>query len=411
MKTRQVCFLAGALVLTAAVATAQQAKPVTDPTKVDEDFAVQGEYVGTVSEDGKPQKYGVRVAIALNAGEFKAIAFRGGLPGDGWDKMYTDAKNKRLEEWVGQTRDGVTGFPKFQGGSAAIQDGAMTIRSAAGEKIGELKRVVRQSPTLGAKPPPGAVVLFDGSGLEQFLSKSPKAQMTEDKLLMVGARTKQNFTDFLLHVEFRVPYLRSPGHSAVFLQNSYHLAAAGRPFGSGSASDLGCGGIRWIRAPDENMCLPPLTWQTFDVDYTAARFDADGQVIKKPVATIRHNGVVIHDQVELPDKPPFYRGGGTDSLSPQGGPRNSRATRMTVITCIATSGSWRSKGNKVTFVLNGETVNDFTLDHPRIKGSVAERLHRFSGQRPSDLAPQLDSSVPRRAAATSCGATSFSRET
>lgn len=320
MKMRPVCFLAGTLVLTAAVATAQQAKPVTDPTKVDADFAVQGEYVGTVSEDGTSQKYGVRVAITLNPGEFKAIAFRGGLPGAGWDKSYTDAKNKRLAEWPGQTKEGVTVLPKFLGGSAVIQDNAMTIRSPAGAKIGTLTRVVRQSPTLGAKPPPGAIVLFDGSGLDHFLPKSPQAKMTEDKLLMVGARTKQSFTEFLLHVEFRVPYLRSPGHSAVFLQNSYHLAAAGGSFGSGSASDLGCGGIRWVRAPDENMCFPPLTWQTFDVDYTSARFDGDGLVVKKPVVTIRHNGVVIHDQVDLPDKPPFYRGGGTDPLSPQGGP-------------------------------------------------------------------------------------------
>jgi hypothetical protein len=75
-----------------------------------------------------------------------------------------------------------------------------------------------------------------------------------------------------------------------------------------------------VRAPDENMCYPPLSWQTFDVDYAAARFDAEGKVTKKPVVTIRHNGVVIHDKVELPEKPPFYRGGGTEPLVPQGGP-------------------------------------------------------------------------------------------
>jgi hypothetical protein len=144
--------------------------------------------------------------------------------------------------------------------------------------------------------------------------------MTEDKLLMVGARTKRSFTDFTLHVEFRIPYMRNPGLSAVFLQNSYHLGIAARSFGPFAVTDLGCGGIRWVRAPDENMCFPPLSWQTFDVDYAAARFDAEGTVTKKPVVTIRHNGVVIHDKAELPEKPPFYRGGGTDPLVPQGGP-------------------------------------------------------------------------------------------
>src|SRR5262249_33442660 len=158
----------------------------------DADFAVQGEYVGTIGVDGKSQKYGARVGITANPGEFKAIAFGGGLPGDGWDKTYTDAKNKRLTEWSGQTKDGVTVFPKFCSGSAVIRDGVMTVHSAAGMQIGELKRVVRQSTTLDAKPPQGALVLFDGSGLDQFLSKGPRATMTEDKLLMVGARTKQN---------------------------------------------------------------------------------------------------------------------------------------------------------------------------------------------------------------------------
>lgn len=316
MATRWFCFMATWLLL-AGAATGQKKIPAVDPTKVDEDFAVQGEYVGAIIENGKQEKYGVRVGITANVGEFKAIAFRGGLPGDGWDKKLSDDKNKRLAEWTGQTKDGLATFPKFLRGSASLRDGMLTITSA-GDKIGQLKRVIRESPTLGMKPPSGAIMLFDGSNLDHFVA--PRAKMTEDKLLMVGARTKQNFSDFLLHLEFRVPYLRSPGHSAVFLQNSYHLAVAGRSFGTGVLSDLGCGGIRWVRAPDENMCLPPLTWQTFDVDYTAARFGPDGKVVQKPILTVRHNGVRIHDRVELPEVPPVYRGGGTDPLSLNGGP-------------------------------------------------------------------------------------------
>lgn len=309
-------LLVGLVLLAGGVVLSQGEPTAGSPDAAD--FAVQGEYVGTIDESGQRQRYGVRVAITPTAGEFKAIAFRGGLPGDGWDRKFTDPKIPRLAEWTGQTRDGRTVFPRFLAGSAALGDGVLTVLSAEGAKIGELKRIVRHSPTLGAKPPAGALVLFDGSSLDHFLP--PRAKISEDRLLMVGARTKRSFTDFFLHVEFRAPYLRSPGHSAVFLQNSYHLAVAGRSFGAGSMSDLGCGGIRWVRAPDENMCLPPLTWQTFDIDYTAARFDSAGQVVQKPVVTVRHNGVVIHDRVELPDKPPVYRGGGTDPLSPQGGP-------------------------------------------------------------------------------------------
>jgi hypothetical protein len=311
------CLFVG-WVITTGMASGQAKRPAPiDPTKKDEDFAVQGEYVGVIMEDGKAQKYGVRVGITEKAGEFKAIAYRGGLPGDGWDKKFSEPKNKRLIEWSGQTRDGLTSFPKFLRGSASLSNGILAVTSG-GEKVGELKRIVRKSPTLGAKPPAGAIVLFDGSNLEHFVT--PRSKMTDDRLLMVGARTKQNFTNFVLHVEFRAPYLRSPGHSAIFLQNSYHLAMAGRSFGFGTCSDLGCGGIRWVRAPDENMCFPPLTWQTFDVDFTAARFDRESKIVRKPIVTIRQNGVLIHDHVELPEMPPFYRGGGTDPLSSQGGP-------------------------------------------------------------------------------------------
>ena len=61
-----------------------------------------------------------------------------------------------------------------------------------------------------------------------------------------------------------------------------------------------CGGIYSIRDPDQNMCFPPLAWQTYDIDYTAATYDDSGKKTKNGRMTVRHNGVVIHDNVELP---------------------------------------------------------------------------------------------------------------
>jgi hypothetical protein len=61
-----------------------------------------------------------------------------------------------------------------------------------------------------------------------------------------------------------------------------------------------CGGIYSVGAPSVNMCYPPLSWQTYDVDYTAGEFDASGKVLKNPRVTVKHNGVVIHDNIELP---------------------------------------------------------------------------------------------------------------
>jgi hypothetical protein len=69
--------------------------------------------------------------------------------------------------------------------------------------LGDLKRVVRESPTLGAKPPTGATVLFDGSNLDAF---QKGARMSDDKLLMEGANTVKAFQNFTLHLEFKLPF-------------------------------------------------------------------------------------------------------------------------------------------------------------------------------------------------------------
>jgi hypothetical protein len=282
---------------------AQKEEPVTDITKVDADFAVQGEYVGEiVGADGKSAKYGIQV-VAQSPGKFRAYGHQGGLPGDGWDK------SKKVEG-DGQTKDGVTLFPKFLG-SARIKEQVLTITSAGGAKIGELKRVVRQSPTLGAKPPEGAIVLFDATtGAEHF----PGAKLTDDKFLGVPATSKRFFAkDFILHIEFRIPY-RTHGNSGVYLQGSYELQLL-QSFGK-NAGVHDCGAIYGVRAPDVNMTFPPLSWQTYDVDYQVAKFDAEGKITQPPVATVKHNGVVIHEKVQLPDKPT----GGGRALSPKGGP-------------------------------------------------------------------------------------------
>ena len=65
-----------------------------------------------------------------------------------------------------------------------------------------------------------------------------------------------------------------------------------------------CGGIYTQHKPRVNMCLPPLAWQTYDIEFTPAEFDADGKKTKNARATIQHNGVKIHDNVEFPKECP-----------------------------------------------------------------------------------------------------------
>ena len=56
----------------------------------------------------------------------------------------------------------------------------------------------------------------------------------------------------------------------------------------------------YIKPPDVNMSLPPMQWQTYDMEFHAPRFDEDGNKTENAHATVFHNGVRIHDNVEFP---------------------------------------------------------------------------------------------------------------
>ncbi|MEL6110477.1 MAG: family 16 glycoside hydrolase, partial [Planctomycetota bacterium] len=60
------------------------------------------------------------------------------------------------------------------------------------------------------------------------------------------------------------------------------------------------GGLYSIRDPDMNACLPPMAWQTYDVDFTAARWDEAGKKTANAKITVKLNGFVVHRDVDLP---------------------------------------------------------------------------------------------------------------
>ncbi len=233
-----------------------------DAAKADPDFALQGEYTDSTR--------GLQV-IAEGDGQFRVKIYKDGLPGAGWDGS---------EVQVIEADDAAT---------EAMVD--------------QFKRVRRSSPTLGAKPPGGAVVLFDGSrqSLDQHWKKG--ARITDDGLLMEGCTSIDTFGDYSLHLEFRLPFMpkaRGQGraNSGLYHQGRYETQILDSFGLEGKNNEAG--GIYEIRDPDLNMCLPPLVWQTYDVDFTAARYDADGKKSSDAKITVRLNGIVVHRDVELP---------------------------------------------------------------------------------------------------------------
>jgi len=285
-------LLLNAFVCLPAFAAGGAGETYADPAKVDADYAVQGEYSGEITREGQKAKAGVQV-IALGAGKFKAVLHPGGLPGDGWEKA------KGREEVDGATADGVTTFTHANW-VARIKDGTLTLAASGGtNELGQLKRIVRESPTLGMKPPAGAVVLFDGTSLDAF---QKGARMTEDKLLMQGANSAQKFGSCTLHVEFRTPYQpgargQGRGNSGVYLQSRYECQVLDSFGLAGKNNETG--GVYSIKDPDLNMCLPPLQWQTYDIDFTAAEY-ADGKKVKNARLTVKLNGVVVQNDIEVP---------------------------------------------------------------------------------------------------------------
>ncbi len=181
-----------------------------------------------------------------------------------------------------------------------------------GAKPGEfaLARYVMESPNLGMEPPKDAIILFDGTDLDAWrrLSSGNSWDIIPGNALQANPKvgyieTEREFTDVKLHVEFRLPFLpekrgQERANSGVFLQKFFEVQVLDSYGLPGYWNE--CGAIYQISAPRVNMCAPPLQWQSYDIEFYAARYDKKGNLLENPRMTVVHNGVPVQTDIEMP---------------------------------------------------------------------------------------------------------------
>lgn len=158
-------------------------------------------------------------------------------------------------------------------------------------------------------PPAGAVVLFDGKNLDGWVKTDgktpPEWKLLDGGIMEVnkgGIMSRQKFDGpFRLHVEFRVPYMpkatgQARGNSGVYVQGRYEVQVLDS-YGLQS-KDNDCGGIYEIAAPRVNACKAPTVWQSYDIEFTPPKCQ-DGKRFAFARMTVYHNGVKIHEDVEV----------------------------------------------------------------------------------------------------------------
>lgn len=288
-------FLSVLFAACATLAVAQDKKlpriAINDPAKLkdDADFAVQGEYEGELKIGDETRKIGVQV-IARGEGKFVVKPFRNGLPG-------TDEKSE-ARPLGSAVRDGMKTTVKDDKGDevASIADGVLKISHGGLEAT--LKKVERKSPTLGAKPPEGADVLFGDAKDAANWENGKIAELSDGKFLMASnPRSKKTYQSFTAHIEFRLAWMpnstgQQRSNSGVYVQDRYELQVLDS-FGLNGENNE-CGGFYTLSKPKVNMCLPPMSWQTYDIEYTAAEFEGKKKT-KNSKCVVKHNGVLVQD--------------------------------------------------------------------------------------------------------------------
>ncbi len=207
--------------------------------------------------------------------------------------------------------------------SNALLTNAQAPKPEDTEYYSPVPKVVTPGENLGA-PPSDAIVLFNGKDMEEWCndrdSLSSKKWHIENEYMTVDKsvgdlRTKRKFTNFQLHIEYRIPFDiqgtgQSRGNSGIFLASlprgagGYELQVLDS-YNNSTYVNGQSGSIYKQAAPLVNACRKPGEWQCYDVVWVAPRFHEDGTLKSAAKITVFHNGVLIQNNFVLNGDTPW----------------------------------------------------------------------------------------------------------
>ncbi len=160
-----------------------------------------------------------------------------------------------------------------------------------------------------APAPSDAVVLFDGTGLEHWIAgdgKDPGWKVENGYMEVTrsgGIRTRDEFGDFQLHLEFASPEevvgnSQGRGNSGVIIYGKFEIQVLDS-WENPTYPDGQAGAMYGQFPPRVNASRKPGEWQTYDIIFEAPRWDENDKLIKKANLTLIHNGVLVHHRKEF----------------------------------------------------------------------------------------------------------------
>jgi hypothetical protein len=197
--------------------------------------------------------------------------------------------------------------------SAYTAEGAFVTEYVSGIKWAEPKLV---DPGAPGTAPSDAIVLFDGKDMSQW-NGGDKWKVENGYAISQGGgiNSKQSFSDCQLHLEFAAPSEvkgsgQGRGNSGIYFMEAYEVQVLDS-YENKTYFDGQCGSIYKQFPPLVNACRKPGEWQTYDIVFTAPRFDDKGAVTSKAYFTVLQNGVLVQNHTELLggtfyDKAPAY---------------------------------------------------------------------------------------------------------